>query len=261
MKYKFFFLVFFLTTLLSSQSFAQKDSLFDDDDKQWYHNYSRIKIGGAGGFTPYYLFLNTKDLNSFLALGNAGKLTENGLVMYGGEGYGYIMFLKNVRVGGLGASGKMSSSSLDIANNIKREVNLDVSFSGFTMGYAIPLAKRFDAAIDVMLGGGEMNLAISRSKNSFWQWDSIWNHYGNPAYNESEYTQRMKGDFFSYRVSLNLEYGILDWLGIRFGAGYVAMVSPQWKLDEKFELNNVPSSISGKGVTLNLGVFAGAFGN
>ncbi|MBS4029006.1 MAG: hypothetical protein KGZ58_10255 [Ignavibacteriales bacterium] len=260
MKHIFRTLIVAFILFSSSQTFAQIDSTFDDD---WENesSFSNTKFGGAGGFTPYYLFLDMKELNFFLSRGNVKPFSTNELVMYGGEGYGYIMFLKNVRVGGLGASGNLASEYYDALSGIKREVSLEINFSGVTMGYVFPFSRRLDVALDIMLGGGNVDIVLTRSNKQNFVWHEIWSNYGDPTYSENNYTQKISGNFFTYRYSFNIEYALLDWFGLRCGLGYTAMVSPEWKLDNKYDLNNVPNNISGKGMTLNFGIFAGAFGN
>jgi hypothetical protein len=257
-----FSLFFISISVAQIDSAKQNDDFFEDFDKPM----RRFKLGGAGGFTMNYLFINTKDLNTFLALGKTGQLSEKGMFLYGGEGYGYVMFLKNIRMGGMGASGTLTASSpLQLIPNtsdyLKREVQLDVSYGGFLVGYSQPILPRLDIALDVMIGGGEMNLQVWRTKNPFHQWDSIWTHIGNPQYNETEYSQRLDGEFFTYQVSLNIEYAMLQWLGVRVGAGYSGMTAPEWKLDEKYSIDGVPTSISAQGFAVNFGIFAGFFGD
>jgi len=240
-----------ILSVAQNDSITTDDNFFDVRDKPSH----RFKLGGAGGFTPRYLFLNTKDLNIFLAKGKAGQLSNKGILMYGGEGYGYIMFLKNIRMGGMGASGTVTTE------NLLREFQLDISYGGFFVGYVQPIAPRFDIALDVTLGGGEMNLRLWRTNNSKVVWDDIWTHFGDSLYSENKYSQQIDGEFYTYQISLNIEYAILEWLGMRVGAGYVGMTSPEWKLDAKNKIVGFPSSISGKGISLNFGIFAGFFGD
>jgi hypothetical protein len=58
---------------------------------------------------------------------------------------------------------------------------------------------------------------------------------------------------------VNLEYAFLGWLGMRAGVSYVGMSGPSWKVDDNFDLLNVPSGVNGKGWMINLGVLVGTF--
>lgn len=248
-----------------AHAFAQMDTTFDSfmkDDDDDYGSSLRVKLGGAGGFTPYYLKIETKELNRFLAVGNDGALSSNRMLLYGGEGYGYIMFLKNFRIGGLGASGTMQTSRIQstTSGNIYRETKVDIGMGGFKMGYVLPVTKKFDIAYDVMLGGGTMGITINRSRSSEWVWDSLFTHYGDENFAGDEYTQRLSGSFWTYNASVNIEYALLHWVGLRLGIGYTGMIGGEWQLDEKFKIHNVPSKINGSGMTINFGVFAGFFG-
>ena len=71
------------------------------------------KMGLFGGFTPGYLMMDVKPINSFITAGRGAALKEGGVFMTGGAGAAYIMVLQNVRVGGMGMSGGLKSTSLD----------------------------------------------------------------------------------------------------------------------------------------------------
>jgi hypothetical protein len=59
--------------------------------------------------------------------------------------------------------------------------------------------------------------------------------------------------------AVNIEYGILGWLGVRLGASYVGMSAPSWTVDDQYDLLGVPSKVSGKGFMVNMGIFIGTF--
>ncbi|MEK7263426.1 MAG: hypothetical protein AAB071_02815 [Bacteroidota bacterium] len=253
------------SAFLFTSAYTQMDTSFDSfmkDDDEANSTPLRTKLGGAGGFIPVYLTTDMKELNRFLAIGQDGVLPTNGLLLYGGEGYGYVMFLKNLRVGGMGVSGMMTTSRIQstTSGNIYRETTVDISMGGFKMGYVLPVVKKLDIACDVMLGGGDMNITINRSRGTEWVWDTLFTHYGDENFSGDEYTQRINGSFWTYNASLNVEYALLHWLGLRVGVGYTGMVGGEWKLDDKFKIYNVPSKINGSGMTINAGIFAGFFG-
>ena len=214
------------------------------------------KIGGAGGFTPFWLFLDIAPINQMLRNANAAEFNNGRLLLLGGQGYGYVLFVPNLRIGGMGASGTMKSKAL--FGNTRRDVELSVGFGGVTLDYVIPIAPRFDLTIGTLLGRGGMDLKITRDDGRAKVWDDLWNEYGSlqPA---QEYSRQLSGSFFIYQPSVNIEFALLRWIGLRAGVSYLGMSGAEWKLDDKYDIFGVPSNINGKGWMINTGVFLGTF--
>ncbi|MFA6456327.1 MAG: hypothetical protein WCW40_05845, partial [Bacteroidota bacterium] len=68
------------------------------------------------------------------------------------------------------------------------------------------------------------------------------------------------GGFAVFNPHINIEYTLLTWLQLRIGAGYPIMFSSEWKLDDKFDIDAVPSKIKANGYTINAGIMFGFFG-
>ena len=245
--------VFFalIIMLSSSRLIAQEQ---EDDEPIPPKRSTPTKIGGAGGFTSQWLFLDINPINDVLRSANAAEFSNGRLLLLGGQGYGYILFVKNLRVGGLGASGSMTSRSL--LGSTRREVELHVGMGGVTVDYVFPIAPRLDIAVGTMIGGGGMSLTITRDNGSAKVWGDIWNEYGSlqPA---QDYSRKLAGSFFIYQPSVNVEFAPLRWIGLRVGVSYLGMAGGSWELDDKYELYGVPGNISGKGWMLNTGIYAG----
>jgi hypothetical protein len=101
---------------------------------------------------------------------------------------------------------------------------------------------------------------MRRDDGTFKEWNTLWNDFGNPSSQATSYTRRLNGSFVVLNPHVNLEYTLLTWLQIRVGAGYPVTYSPEWKLDEKYDMNNVPSKIKINGYTVNAGIMFGYFG-
>lgn len=252
--YIFHSIIFYLLFILTIPLIAQEDEEVPLPPKRA----AQSKIGGAGGFTQNILFLNINPINDILRQSNAATFGDNRMLMLGGQGYGYIMVMPNLRIGGAGASGTMASKSVSTNSNISREVELSVGYGGVTIEYAISLLPRLDISPGILLGGGGMNFKIRRDQGNAKIWDNIWEDY-KERNNINEYTTNLSGSFFSYQPSLNLEYAILRWLGVRIGVSYSGMEMLEWKHDEKDDLIGVPDNINGRGVMLNGGIFLGTF--
>ena len=216
------------------------------------------KIGGAIGFTQGYLFLNLDPINQIMRKENLAEFDSRGLFMLGGQGYAYVMFVPNLRVGYINMGGHMRSRTLDPSTKIVREVELSVGYSGATFDYTIPVAPRVDVSLGMLLGAGNMDLNFTRNNGLPQQWDSTWNNFGanTPVDN---YSGKLSGSFFIYQPSLNVEVAVLRWLGVRAGVSYLGMSGNNWKRDDKYDLFGVPDEVSGKGWMFNSGIFVGTF--
>jgi hypothetical protein len=241
---------------LTSLCIAQEDPIPPKRSKA-------AKIGGLFGYVPGWLFVDVKPINAMIAANKGASLKDNGVYMNGIGGGAYIMFVENLRVGGMGMSGKTSSTALD-GFGVRRDVELNVGFGGVTVEYVHQLGERLNLAVGMMLGTGGIDLTLRQSNGSPLSWTGEWTNLGGGTYNQTgsqviNSTRKLTGSYFVYIPSVSLEYGILAWLGARIGVSYVGMSFPSWQVDEKYELLGVPTSVSGKGFMINAGLFAGTF--
>jgi hypothetical protein len=235
--------------------FAQSPDSTDEELPPPSH--AAAKFGGGIGFTPSLLNMDLAPINDWLKNANAGELSSGPVFLTGGQAYGYILFVQNLRGGVMWGSG--SKSSLVTTNNITRNVELHVGFTGATIEYVIPLHPRLDVTIGGMLGAGGLDVTMKLDSNSQTRsWNQVWNDFGN-AKLEGQYSHKMSGAFFVYEPMVNVEYAALRWLGIRVGVGYLGMSGNNWELDDKYTVPDVPSNITGKGFSVNAGLFLGTF--
>jgi hypothetical protein len=241
--------------LLQSPLLAQQQ---DEEEPFPPKHRAQPKLGGAGGFTQNLLFLDLDPINQVLASSGVTAFEKQPLLMLGGQGYGYIMIIPNLRVGGMGASGTMKSTLLDVPSNTRRDVELSVGYGGVTIDYVVPVVPRLDVALGLLLGSGGMSLKLTRDNALAKVWDKTWQDFKNTdsVYN---YSQTLSGSFFVYQPSVNVEYALLRYLGLRAGVSYMGMVGSNWQVDNKFDLVGVPSAVSGKGFMVNGGIFLGTF--
>ncbi len=250
---KNFLVTILLGALMASTAAAQEEPI----PPQRSH---AVKYGFFGGFTPAWVSVDVGPINDFLTKASAAPLKNNGVFMYGGAGAAYIVVIPNLRVGGVGMSGSISSTSLD-ATGLRRDAKLTVGFGAVTIEYVLPLFDRLDIAGGVMLGTGGIDLTLRQSNggNDTWgnEGDIFRNGLTNPPLNNL--TRTLTGSYIVWVPSFYVEYTILGWLGARVGVSYLGMSSPSWQVDSNYDLLGVPSSISGKGVMINAGIFVGTF--
>lgn len=236
-------------------------ALAQDDEEEPLppRRHTQTKIGGAIGFTQNLLFFDLDPINQVLRNSNAAEFEKGPMVLLGGQGYGYILVIPNLRLGGIGGSGSIKSRSLDLSTQTRRDVELSVGFGGVTIDYVIPVVPRVDVACGVLLGSGGTTIKMTRDRGTAKVWGNIWNEFGDVIGTTNEYTHTLSGSFFVYQPSVNVEYAVLRWLGLRAGVSYLGMAGNSWKLDEKYDLVGVPDKISGRGFMINGGIFLGTF--
>ncbi len=215
-----------------------------------------LRMGGAGGFTSHVLFWKVSDINSSFIGDNVPKIQDKPLMLFGGQGYGYIMFLENLRIGGMGAGGGVRSSL--VIQNTRYDLETKVNFGGVTVEYVLPVTERFDIVAGGIVGWGGMNVKMRRDTWGIKKWDSLVDSWAGTS-SISNFSYTLEGSFFIYQPAVNFEYAILRWLGIRLGVSYLGMASPSWQLDEIFDVVGVPDKLKGNGLMINGGVFLGTF--
>jgi len=248
-----------LLVIISMPVIAQDD---DDDDDKGYSYWNRRKVGGAGGVTPIVGMFDNKEIDKFLSSSRLPKLGSDPLYLIGGEGYGYIMFLKNVRMGGWGAGGSRTVNAIEAlpgGGSLKKEVNYKISYGGFLVDYVQPVAYKLDVGLGATIGGGSIDITMRRDDGTFKNWNSLWSEFGD-SLSTPNFTRKLGGSFVVFNPHVSVEYALLTWLQLRVGIGYPIMFSPEWKLDEKIDINGVPSKIKTDGYTINAGIMFGFFG-
>jgi len=215
------------------------------------------KVGAFGGLMPGWLSVDVGPINDFLVAGGGAPLKNNGVFLWGGGGSAYIMLVPNLRVGGVGMGGSISSTSVD-AFGVRRDAELKVGFRGVTVEYVIPLSERLDISAGTMLGGGGIDLVLRRDVGGINLWGSEQQIFENgvPVFNSK---RTLSGSYFVWVPSVNLEYSLLGWVGVRAGVSYVGMSSPSWTVDDNYDLLGVPDNVSGRGFMVNAGLFVGTF--
>ncbi len=216
------------------------------------------KLGGGGGYTPGWLFMDVDALNQEIVAAGGAPFDDGRIFLQGGQGYAYILLVENLRVGGMGMSGSRSTSRLEVSTNVRRDVDLNVGYGGVTVEYTLAVVPRLDVTIGTLLGGGGMSLTLRRDEGSAMTWDDTWGDIGGTGA-VTEFTRKMDGSFFIYQPSVTVEVALLRWLGIRAGVGYLGMAGGSWELDGHYDLLGVPDGIDASGWMINAGIYVGTF--
>ncbi len=244
-----------LILILASASLAQDDDTTYESAR---YRKPKIKVGGAGGFTPAWALFNFDEINKALTTAGIPAFKKEPMYLAGGEGYGYIMFLRNVRMGGSGVVGTLTATSYDPVTNIKKDVNYHVSYGGFLIDYVVPLGDRIDFAVGLTIGGGSIDITTTSDDGKYKQWGQIWSEFGNndPTINV---TRHLNGSFFTLQPSVKIEYALLRWFQLRVGVSYPYMSGASWKLEDDKEILGVPDNLKTNGPVITAGIMFGFF--
>ena len=209
------------------------------------------KVGAVAGFTTSWLFLDAGPINTFLSGAGAGPLKTSGVFMMGGSGAAYIMVVKNLRVGGAGTSGSISSSLLG-SDGVRRDAKLKAGYGAVSIEYVLQIVPHLDLVGGLSIGSGGIDLELRKDNGAQASWTGEQSSLKDtPISTTGNSLRTLQGSFFIYSPSVNIEWAILGWAGVRVGVSYMGMTSPSWKVDGNYALSNVPSDVSGKGWMLN----------
>ncbi|MAT40078.1 MAG: hypothetical protein CL946_10795 [Ectothiorhodospiraceae bacterium] len=229
MKRAFLIIASLLLVFSSATSFAQ-------DDEEQPRRSSRGSggiFGAGGGPSGAWYFINTDVLNSSLTDKGMPELSTDGMFLFGGHGYAYIIIVPNLRIGGIGMGGSMSETNVDDGTFNRSE--LAVGFGGVTLDYTIPFG-RFHIAIGTMLGAGSYTLTLTRGPNTDKSWEDL---FGDPLIPSDSRLEMING-FFAYQPALTVEYDISPFIVASLKGGYFGTAGDTWELNGEFEVNEVP---------------------
>ncbi len=204
------------------------------------------KFGLAGGFTPIYIMPDLSVVNS------AFSFDTDGMLAYGGGGYAYVMFIDNLRLGGMGFSGSRSES-----RGIN-EVGYTIGGGGLTIEYTLPFIKRIAVSPGLILGGGSIELEVSRNSGNL-TWDDVWNDFSNANSNTENLTRKLTNSYYIVSPTLNVDIPFNRFLAFRIGAGYQMTFDEEWTVDNNQDISGVPSDLNGNSFFIQAGLFVGFF--
>ena len=166
MKY---FLAVILAFILNISAYSQTTKYFD------------APFGGGGGFVGGWYIPNVDPLNLKLKEVGIPELSTSGMFTTGGAGFIYIGFVKNLRLGGMGFSGSVSSTSKIGTDNL--EAIYSLGGGGLTVEYTLPFIKDIGVSVGAILGAGSLSVELYRNDGNF-SWENIWNDINDGAINK-----------------------------------------------------------------------------
>ncbi len=211
------------------------------------------KFGLAGGVTPMIIYPDLSPINSKLKAAGLGKIDNSGIFTWGGGGYVYVLFVKDLRIGGMGFSG--SSDTKRTINGIEKEAIYSIGGGAFTIEYTIPQVKIFALSVGAMLGVGELDVEYFENSSAI-TWDGFWNNSGN---NKKNSYGKLSGSYWIVSPTLNIDYPVNRFMAFRIGCGYQFSLGTDWKYNNEKGINEMPDDLNGNGFFLQAGFFLGFF--
>jgi hypothetical protein len=244
-----------LTTLLFLLLLAPAGFAQDEDEEFEIRPNKRDRsvgiIGGGGGVTSTWHFLNTKDLNTALGAKGLPALDEQGAFLFGGHGYAYVMFIPNLRMGGIGFGGSLETRS--DADGQYQSTSLDISAGGLLLEYVFPFG-RFHVVIGGMIGGGSYTLTLTKGDNTAKNWDGL---FPSSPVSAADTRHELRSSFLTWQPAITFEYEVHPLVVMGVTGGYFGG-SGEWELDENFPLGGMPD-FRFESPFLRLGLTVGLF--
>jgi len=224
-----------LLILLIVVSYAAPLHAQDDDDYRLNRrDRSGGIVGGGGGIVPTWLFLDASRLNSELSDKGLPTVGEQGLFLFGGHGHAYIMFIPNLRIGGMGMGGSMETRRDQ--GGLYQSTKLDIGVGGMTIEYVIPFGA-FHIALGGLIGGGRYSLTLTQTDNTGKTWGTLFPETPLAAVDSRH---ELVNSFLALQPTLTMEYELHPFIVLGLVAGYFATAGESWKLDDNFEISEMP---------------------
>jgi len=235
------FTVLFLATTIA---YCQAGQFFD------------APFGGGIGYIPAWYVPNISPVNNEMKNIGMPELSTSGFYSSGIAGFIYIGFVKNLRIGGMGFGGSLSSDQN--INGVNREVIYSLSGGGVTVEYTLPFIKNFGVSVGAAIGSGSLQLDIYRNSSEF-SWSGIWEELSDPNSASENYYRKLKNSFWMFTPTINVDYPLYRFVSIRIGAGYQLAFADDWKADNDQSVSGIPSDLNGNSFFIQTGIFVGFF--
>jgi len=237
MHKKLLFSALFLTSIVS---YGQSGQFFD------------APFGGGIGYVPAWYIPNIDPINAQLNEIGMSELSSSGFYSSGIAGYLYVGFVKNLRIGGMGYGGSLSTSDEN------REVIYSLGGGGVTLEYTLPFIKDLGISVGAAIGAGNLELDLYRNSGNF-TWEETWGEFSNPDSATGSFNRKLKNSYWMFTPTINLDYPIYRFVSLRLGVGYQITFADDWTADNDQPVANVPSDLNSNSFFIQSGIFIGFF--
>jgi hypothetical protein len=213
-------------------------------------------FGGGIGYVPAWYVPNIDPINSQLNAIGMSELSSSGFYSSGIAGFLYVGFVKNLRVGGMGFGGSLSTSQM--VDNENREVIYDLGGGGVTIEYTLPFIKDIGVSVGAAIGSGNLELDIYRNSGDF-TWEGTWEELSDPNISSESYNRKLENSFWMITPTINLDYPIYRFVSLRLGVGYQLTFADEWTADNDQPITGIPSDLNSNSFFIQSGIFIGFF--
>ena len=235
------FAILFLTT---SIIYGQSGQFFD------------APFGGGIGYVPAWYIPNVDPVNLQLNQIGMPELSTSGFYSSGIAGFLYVGFVKNLRIGGMGFGGCLSTSQT--LDDVNREVVYNLSGGGVTIEYTLPFVKNLGVSVGAIIGAGSMELDLYRNSGDF-SWGGMWEELNDPNQSSDDYYGNLRNHYWMFTPTINLDYPIYRFVSLRLGAGYQITFADEWTADNNKPVSGIPSDLNSNSFFIQSGIFIGFF--
>ncbi|HEY6436353.1 MAG TPA: hypothetical protein VIY47_07165, partial [Ignavibacteriaceae bacterium] len=228
----------------SSTVFGQAGQFFD------------APFGGGIGYVPAWYIPNVDPINAQLSQAGMPELSTSGFYSSGIAGFLYLGFVKDLRIGGMGFGGCLSSSQTK--DNINREVVYNLSGGGITIEYTLPFIKNVGVSVGAVIGAGSLELDLFRNSGNF-SWGGMWEELNDPNQSSDDYFGKLRNHYWMFTPTVNLDYPVYRFVLIRLGIGYQLAFADEWTADNDQSVSNIPSDLNSNSFFIQSGIFIGFF--
>jgi hypothetical protein len=239
----------FLLVLFTRGAVPQEKPFFD------------AAFGAGGGFTPAWMIPDFSALNEKVVPFKTDEFSKSGFFAFGGGGFVYIGFVKNLRVGGMGMEGATKQTKIvtyPSGVDFRHEVEYTSSFGGVTIEYTLPYFRKTAVSLGAVIGGGMTRITVARHAGA-WTWDKTWQDLADPNSLSASYSRTLQHSYFTLVPTINIDYPVYRFVSLRLGAGYSIPIGTTWAMDGDIEFNGVPDTAPSGGLFITSGVYFGFF--
>jgi len=213
-------------------------------------------FGGGIGYVPAWYIPNVNPINTELSQIGMPELSTSGFYSSGIAGFLYLGFVKDLRIGGMGFGGSLSTSQTE--NNVNKEVVYTLNGGGVTIEYTLPFIKNIGVSVGAVIGAGSLELDLYRNSGSF-SWGGMWEELNEPNQTSDDYYGKLRNHYWMFTPTINVDYPVYRFVVIRLGVGYQLAFADEWTADNDQPVSNIPSNLSSNSFFIQSGIFVGFF--
>jgi hypothetical protein len=213
-------------------------------------------FGGGIGYVPAWYIPNVSPINTELSQIGMPELSTSGFYSSGIAGFLYLGFVKDLRIGGMGFGGSLSTSQT--VDNVNREVVYTLSGGGVTIEYTLPFIKNVGVSVGAVIGAGSLELDLYRNSGNF-SWGGMWEELNDPNQASDDYFGKLRNHYWMFTPTINVDYSVYRFVVLRIGVGYQLAFADEWTADNDQPVSNIPSDLNSNSFFIQSGIFVGFF--